>query len=208
MAQAAGGGIARVGEGLAARLQLRGIQALETGLGHIDFAAHFQGRRPAAALQLEGNIAHRAHIDADVFTGGAIAAGSAAHQQAILVQQADGQAIELGLAAVFHFGAAAKQIADRQVQAFGDPAIELVHVGFFEGIAQAQHGHFVAHLGKRRERRAAHALSRRVVADQLRIGRFQRLELLEQPIVLGVRNARLIQHVVSVVVQIQFSAKL
>ena len=108
LAQAARRGVARVGEGLAAHFQLRGVQPLETGLGHEHFTAHFQGGWPARAVQFQGDIAHGAHIDADVLASGAVAPGGTAHQLAILVQQADRQAIQLRLAAVFHRRASAK----------------------------------------------------------------------------------------------------
>ena len=52
LAQAAGSRITRIGESLTTLLQLPCIQRLETGLGHKDFATHFQHRRPALALQL------------------------------------------------------------------------------------------------------------------------------------------------------------
>ncbi|MNZ68420.1 hypothetical protein D3C78_866860 [compost metagenome] len=158
LAQAPRRRVTRVGEGLAAGFQLRRIEALETGLGHIDFATHLQGRRPTAALQLERNIAHRAHVDTDVFARGAVTARGAAYQHAILVQQADRQAIELGFAAVLNLDTAAKQITGRQVQAFGHPTVKLAHVGFFEGVAQAEHRHFMTHLGKGRQRRTSDPL--------------------------------------------------
>jgi len=208
LAQAARCGVARVGEGLATRLQLRGVQALETGLGHEHFAAHFQRGRPTAALQLEGNVAHGAHVDADVFTGGAVASGGPAHQYAVLVQQADRQAIELGLAAVLHRCATTEQVASRQIQAFVDPAIELAHVDFFEGVTEAEHRDFVTHLGEGRKRSAADTLGRRVTGHQLRVLGFKGLELVEQPVVFRIRNARLVQYVVAIVVLVQLSAQL
>jgi hypothetical protein len=55
------------------------------------------------------------------------------------------------------------------------------------------------------------ALPTRWVGESLVISSgagFQRLELVEQPVVLGVRNARLVEDVVAVVVLIQFSAQL
>ncbi|MNY09215.1 hypothetical protein D3C86_1421210 [compost metagenome] len=208
LAQTARRRVTRVGEGLAADFQLRGVEPLETGLGHEHFAAHFQGRRPAGAVQLERDVAYGAHVDADVFASGAVAAGRAAHQDAILIQQADGQAIELGLTAVLDCRAATEQVTGRQVQAFGHPAVELTHVGFFEGVAEAEHRNFMTHLGKRRQRRTAHSLRWRVAGDQFGIGRFQSLELVEQAVVLGVRNARLVEHVVTIVVLIQLSAQL
>ncbi|VVM88988.1 hypothetical protein PS624_02710 [Pseudomonas fluorescens] len=113
LAQATSRSVAWVGEGLAADFQLRGVEALETGLGHEHFTAHFQGRRPAFTVQLQRNVAHGAHVDADVFAGGAVAARGAAHQHAVLIEQADRQAIEFRLAAVLNRRTAAEQIADR-----------------------------------------------------------------------------------------------
>lgn len=66
----------------------------------------------------------------------------------------------------------------------------------------------MAHLSEGRERRAADALGGRVAADQLRVFGFQCLELMEQAIVFGVGNARLVEYVVAIVVLIQLSAQL
>lgn len=147
------------------------------------------------------------HIHADVFAGGAVAPGGAAHQFAVQIQQADRQAIQLRLAAVFHRSTAAKQVAGRQVEAFGHPAIELEHGGFIEGVAQAEHRNLMLDLGERRQRRTADPLRRRITRDQLRMLGLQGLEFLEQAIVLGVRDARLVEDVITVVVLIQFSAQ-
>jgi len=62
-------------------------------------------------------------------------------------------------------------------------------------------------LGERRQRRTADPLRRRIARDQVRMLGFQGLELMEQTVVLGVRNARLVEDVVTVVVLIQFSAQ-
>ncbi|MNY18313.1 hypothetical protein D3C86_1516880 [compost metagenome] len=48
--QAARRCVARIGESLAADFQLRGVEPLETGLGHEHFTAHFQRRRPTRAV--------------------------------------------------------------------------------------------------------------------------------------------------------------
>ena len=159
-------------------------------------------------MQLEWNVAHGAHVDADVFAGGAVAARCTAHQHAVLIQQTDRQAIELWFATVLDRRTATEQITGRQIQPFGHPAVELIHVGFFEGVAEAEHRHFVAHLSERRQGRAADSLGWRVTGDQFRVGSFERLELVEQPIVFGVRNARLVQHVIAIVVLIQLGAQL
>ncbi len=66
----------------------------------------------------------------------------------------------------------------------------------------------MADLGERGQRRAADALGRRVGGDQFRVFGFQGLELVVQAIVFGVRDARFVEHVVAVVVLIQFSTQL
>ncbi len=203
LAQAASSGVARVGEGLAADFQLAGVEPLETGLGHEHFAAYFQQLWPALALQLERDIAHGAHIDADVFARGPVAACGTAHQCTVAVQQADRQAVQLGLAAVLHLAAFAKQIPGRQVQPFCYTAVKLAQVVFFEGIAQAEHGHFVTHLSEGRQCGTAHPLRRRIGRDQMRVFCLKGLEFVEQAVVLGIRDARLVQNVIAVVVLIQ-----
>ncbi|MCY1519297.1 hypothetical protein D9M68_540470 [compost metagenome] len=160
LTQAAGSGIARIGEGLAAAFQLPGVKGLEAGLGHVHLATHFEHAWPATALQLERDVADGAHIDADVLASAAVATGGAAHQQTIPIQQADRQAIELGLAAVLDLGTITEQIAGRQIQAFAHAAVEIEQVGLFEGVAEAEHRHFVPDLAESRQRHTADALGR------------------------------------------------
>ena len=93
------------------------------------------------------------------------------------IQQAHGQAVELGFADVLDLGAAAKQIARRQVvgQALTHAAVEIQHIGFGEGVAEAEHRHLVAHFGKAGTRRTTNPLSRRIDGNQVRMCRFQGL---------------------------------
>lgn len=199
LAQATGGGVARVGERLATGFGLGGIEPVETGLAHVHLAAHLQHRRPALTLQLERNVAHGAHVGADVFAGGAIAAGSALHQLAIAVQQAHGQAVELGFTAE----------VDRAglIEAFYNAAAELTQVGFFEGVTQAEHRDFMAHLAKGGQGSAADALGGRVGCDKVRVLGFKRLQLVEQAVVFGIRHAGLVEHVVAVVVLVELGTQ-
>ena len=207
LAQAAGCGVARVGEGLAADFHLAGVEPFEPGLGHEHLAAHFQHRRPTAAVQLERDVADGAHVDADVFAGGAIAAGRAADQGAVLVKQRHRQAVELGFAAVVNRSAAAEQVTGGQVEAFGDTAVELAQVDFFEGVAEAEHGDFVANLGERGQGRIADALGGRVGGDQVRVVGFKGLEFAEQTVVFGIGDAGFVEHVVAVVVLVEFGTQ-
>ena len=210
LAQAAGRRVARVGEGLAAGFHGLGVERLETGLGHEHLAAHFEDLRPAFAVQLQRYVANGAYVAGDVLAGAAIAAGGAAHQLAAFVEQADGQAVQLRLATVLDLRATTEQVAARQQvgQSFAYAAVEVQQVLLLEGVAEAEHGDLMAHFAERRGRRAADPLGRRVGRQQLRVLGLQRLQLAEQAIVFGVGNARFVEHVVTVIVGVQFGSQL
>ena len=101
----AGGGVARIGKQLlAGRLAFR-VQLLEAGLGQVDFAAHFEQARagfpesPPRSCRRGAvrDAADGPQIGGDVVPGGAVAAGGAAGEDALLVAQVDGHAVDLGL---------------------------------------------------------------------------------------------------------------
>ena len=207
LTQASSSGVARIGEGFAAAFQLSRVERFEAGLGHVDLAAHLEYRRPATAMQLQWNVAHGTHIGADVLTRAAIAPGGAAHQMAVLIKQADRQTIQFGFAAVLDYSAIAEQVTRRQIQSFAHAAVEIEQILLLEGIAQTQHRHFVAHLTERRQCRATDPLGWRLGCHQLRVLRLERLELIEQTVVLGVGNAGFVEHVVAVVVGVNFAAQ-
>ena len=94
LAQAAGGGVARIGEHLLPRGGLRLVHLEEVRLGHEDLAADLDQRR-RAALQPRRHRLHRAEIGGDVLALGAVAARRAAHEAAVLVGQVDRQPVDL-----------------------------------------------------------------------------------------------------------------
>ena len=75
LAQRAGGGVARVGEYLAAGLSLPLVQRGEVGAGHVDLAAHLADRRSAGNPVRD--VLQRAQVGGDVLAGEAVAAGGA-----------------------------------------------------------------------------------------------------------------------------------
>src|SRR3546814_18918212 len=70
--RSAGGGVARVGEDLVARLLLARVQLHEGAARHVDFAAHLQQLGPALALQLLRQVGDGAHVGSAVLAGGAV----------------------------------------------------------------------------------------------------------------------------------------
>ena len=122
----------------------------------------------------------------------------------MLVAQAHGQAIKLGLGHIFH-----GRRSLRQCQLTPHASIKILRAtGFGIGFgADAQHGHGMAHAGKRVQRFAADALGRGIRRDQPRVRRLQSLERLEQSVVFGIRNLRVVQHIVVVCVLVELVAQ-
>ena len=55
---------------------------------------------------------------------------------------------------------------------------------------------------------ARHALRGRIGGDQFGVRGFERTQLVHEPVVLGVRHRRLVEHVVAVIVAVDFIAQL
>ena len=105
LAHHAGGGVARVDEGLLAlraaldELPLPLVEGLEVVAAHEDLAAHLEHLR-LHALQPLGHGGDGAHRVGHVLAGLAVAARRRLHQLAALVAQVDRQAVELHLGRV------------------------------------------------------------------------------------------------------------
>ena len=101
-----------------------------------------------------------------------IAAGGGLHQHPMLVAQVDGQAVELQLGGVLQ-----GRRLGRQLQFAAHPGIKGLSTrrgGVGLG-ADAEHGHGMAHRRKSVEHGAAHALGRRVGAEQFGVLSLERL---------------------------------
>ncbi len=192
LTQAARSRVARIGENALTGLLQALVHGQEARARHIDLAAHLQQCRPVAAREAQRQAGQGAQVGGHVLAADPVAARRPAHQSPVLIEQAHGQAIQLGLGAV----------GDRPVhaQTFPHPAVERLHLGRAEGIVQRQHRLGVGHAAKGRGRRAAHALGRRIGCDQVRPACLQGLQLAHQDVVLGIADFRRIQHVIAVIV--------
>ncbi len=198
LAHAAGSSVARIGEFLLARLAGAFVHALEVAPQHEHLAANFEVIRDPFSPQAERDAAHRAQVAGDILAGIAVAARGAEDKAALHVGEADGQAVELRLGGILDLFA---------VQALADTAVEVGDVLLAEGVRQREHRRAVADLGEFRRRQGADALGGGLRADQLGMPRFQPLQLAEQAVVLGVRHARSVEHVVGVVVPLDLGAQ-
>ena len=99
LAQRAGGGVARVGEGgLAGRHALL-VQLREGGQRQVDLAPHLdrRGKGAASASMASGTVRDGAQVGGHVLADLAVAPRGPDRQPAVLVAQRHGQAVDLGL---------------------------------------------------------------------------------------------------------------
>ena len=197
LAQRACGRVARIGEHGVFGLRLLLVQLEKILLEHVDFAAHFAGRRNVAALQLVRNVLDGADIGGDVLARETVAARRSADQFAVLVAQRQRQAIDLRL------GHQRRNMPGVELEKAPDAVDELGNVLVAEGVAERQHGNGMLHFRKAARGRGADRLRRRIRRHQ--IGKFclDRFQPLAQRVVGGVRNRRRILLVVPLVMRFE-----
>gem|GEM_PF-6871041 len=122
LAQGPGGGVAGVGEDLAALLLLAGVQGVEILLGDDHLAADLEqrGQRVRLAHEAQGHVLHRAQVLGHLLAHFAVAAGGGGDQPAALIDDLHGQAVELGVD---------PELAQGLGQAFPDRVRQLVQGG-------------------------------------------------------------------------------
>ena len=206
LAQAAGGSVARVGEGVATLGIGLFIQTNKAALRHVDLAAYLDGTLAVGAHmserrlgQVHGHILDGTDVERHVLARGAIAARGRAHEGAVLVGKRHAQTVNLKLTGI---GDAAG--AERILGAL-EPRVELVQI---HGIV---HGIHACHVRDRRKllaHVAAHALGIAVGRHQIGIGRLDFLQLNEHFVEGGVRDLGCVEHVVAIGVVIELVAQL
>ncbi len=202
LAYAARRAVARVHQRGQTLLPLLFVVALEVTARHVGLAAHFQHICIAAA-QMQGDTMDGAHVLRHVLASLAIAACGGLHQHAALVAQVDREAVEFQFAGILDHGIRFAQFA-------AHPRIER-SCAFIADIglgAYRQHGHGMAHRCKSIQHLAADALRRGIGCGEFGMLRFKSLQFAEQLVVFRVGDQRLVQHVILVVVLLDFRAQL
>ena len=148
-----GGEIAWIGKGCQPCALTFFIQLLESRCWHQQFAPHFEIWRDTSLLQLffgngKRDRAHGAHIERDVFAHGAIAAGDATNELAIVIAQRERHTVELQFTDVVHILASAQLM---------DTALPCPQLFFAVGVVERQHRRRVPHLDEALARLAADA---------------------------------------------------
>ncbi len=197
--QGAGRGIARVGVLLVAALGLDFVDARQFGAGHVDFAAGFEEFGRLVGVQPQGHLGNRADVVRDVVAFFAVAARDAGREQAIVVGQRHGDAVDLQLDDVNHL-LAAERLADARVE-FAQLVVGLA-------LLDRQHGNAVNDLAEAGDRLPADALSGAVGRNQLGVLFFQFAQLVVELVEVAVGDFRLGLNVVQAVVALDLSAQL
>ncbi len=189
-----GAAVARIGvqgePGLLALL----VDAPELGLGHEHLAPCVE----------RGGLGHPGRDDGDgpqvgrhVLAGRAVAAGRALDEPAAVVVEADGQPVDLQFGDVAQLGGRFRGRWQREAPA--DTCVERSQLVVAEGVRQRQHRARMADLIEGAGRRATDPLCRRLGRGQVREGRFERDELPEQAVVLGVGQLGRVLYVIQLV---------
>ena len=142
------------------------------------------------ALELLRNRLDRPHRVRHVLAGLAVAARRRLHELAALVAQVDRQAVELHLG-----GVGDRRVVFAEAERLPDARVELLGAGR-GGVGlgvDREHRHGMANRHQSLEDGADHALRRRVRRQQLRMLGLDRLQLLEQRVVVGVGDLRRVE---------------
>ncbi len=141
LAQRAGRRVARVGEGLLARLHQARVELLEALHGEEDLAAHLDQLGEALAGEALGDVGDRTDVGGDVLAGAAVAAGGGAGESAVLIGEVDREAVHLQLA---------QEVVGHALQLTGDAVGPLPQLLVVEGVVQREHALAVRDLGELR----------------------------------------------------------
>ena len=186
LAQGAGGGVARVDEGLFPGLDAGLVECGEVGDREVNLAAHLDAGGDGARQGLRDRR-DRACVGGDVFADVTVASGRGAHEASVLVDEVDGQAVDLHLGRHLEVGDAGG------LGHAGLPAGELLEG---EHVVEGHHLGEVAHLGEPGVDAAAHAHRGRVGTAQLRVALLDLFHLAVHAVVIRVREGRRITIVV------------
>ena len=188
----AGGRVPRVREGGSIGLHQALVQLLEGPDSHDDLTSKGEevGHRARVLAQPEGHRRDRAHVLGDPLTTHTVAASRRPHEDARLVDELDGSAVQLRLQDVFR----KLDVAEATPHSIVEPA-----EGFLvRGRVEAEHLDDVVDRREALERRGAHALGRGVGRSQLRKALLELLQLAEESVVFLVGDLRRVLHKVEV----------
>ena len=198
--QRSAGGIARIGKERFLGCLALGVEPLKHFPRHENLTAYLKlAGEVAPGVQHQRNAADGLHVGRHVVAMHTVATRHRPHQAALLVGERDAQSV------VLHFAAHLEGLA---VQTAAHAVVPVGHILFAVGVGQREHRISVGHLLEFLVQVGAHTLRRRVGVGHLGMARLQFLQLLHLEIELLVADDWLVQHVVAVVMVVQFASQL
>jgi len=202
LAEGSGGGVARVRERGLAGFGAALVERREGRQRQVDLAADLEQRR--SILDPQRDRSDRAEVLGHVLADRAVAPRGPPHEDPVLVDQGDGQAVDLGLGHVVD-----RRLLDallgQQPPRAGLPLAQLL---LGAGVGQREHGQQVAHGREALERAPAHPLRGGVRRAQRGVRGLEAAQLVQQAVVLGVGDLGVVEDVVAVVVVLERTAQL
>ena len=178
LAQGTGGRVARVHEGLLAGGHPGLVECCEVGNREVDLATHLDAPGCGSCQRLrDGGDCSR--VRGDVFADVAVASGGGAQEASVLVEEVDGEAIDL------HLG---RHLEVRDARGFGHAGLPPGEFLEGEHVVEGHHLGEVADLGEGGVDATAHAHRGRISAAQLRVAFLDLLDLAVHAVVVGVRD--------------------
>ena len=193
LAQGSGRRIPAVGEFLFPGFLPLLVQ-LHKGLpGHVHFSPHIQKLRDLHAgngLQHFGNVGNGPDVFRNVFPHHSVTPGGRPDEPAIFINDAAGQAVDLGFHHILDFGILR--------QPFMDPPVELFHLFRGKGIGQTQKRGHVPDFRKSWLGIASHMLAGRIRGHKLRILCFQGFQFPHHGIVFRIGDQGIVLDIIQI----------
>ena len=201
LAQRSGGRVSRVRSSLLALGHQPLVEGIEARERHVDLAADFEHRRRIVAPEAQGDRRDRAEVWCHVLALAPVASGRAAREHACLVHERDRGAVDLRLDDP-------GDLLRRDIEPLADVLRPLLQ-GLIGGhLLERAHRREVLGLLKLLGRWRSDTVRRRARVVELGVLGLQPLQLVVQPVVLGVRDLWVVEDVVAVEVVVELLAQL
>ena len=171
------GGVAGVGEeGFAGGFAFA-VEFGEAFAGEVGFAADFEEFGRVGEGEAKGEGVEGFEVLGDVVSGGSVAPGGAEGEEAVLVAEADGDAVDFG------FDDVGEVVAGGE---FDDAAVEFAEFVEVVGVVEGKHGEEVIHTLKLLEGRSANAPGGGVGGGEFGMFVFEADEFFHEPVEVAV----------------------
>ena len=175
------------------------VEQLELRLREVDLAPDLHRRRYVAVADPKGYALDGPKVEGDVFPNHSVSPGRALNEDTVFISQGDRQSVVLQLA---------DEVDVLTLQHTCDSPVPCHELIVIEGVSEAVHGTRVPDLLEALSRFRTNALGRRVRSNELRMLLFNIDKLFDEGVVPSVADFGLVQHVVQVIVLVDFVTKL